>query len=166
MATALTKEGNAALHEILREFPYAIYAVGIRGGHGEVNFLIVSWLSQCSFDPPLVMMAVRRDSHSYDLISQGSTFSINLIEKNKRDVAQQLVKPADRVGDKVEQFDYFDGDIGAPVLRSAFAYIECKVLEIHEPGDHAVVIGEIATGTRRVSGAQLMCSDLHWHYAG
>jgi flavin reductase (DIM6/NTAB) family NADH-FMN oxidoreductase RutF len=157
---------DRTLHEILREMPCALYAIGLRGGHAEVNFLIVSWLTQCSFDPPLLMMAVRRNSFSYDLISEGDAFSVNLIDKGKRELAQQLVKPADRVGDKVGKFDYSDGETGAPILRDAFAYIECKVREIHEPGDHAIVIGEIVNGGQRGTGDQLACSDLHWHYAG
>lgn len=157
---------DRTLHEILREMPYALYAVGLRGRHDEMNFLIVSWLTQCSFDPPLLMMAVRRNSFSYDLINKGDAFSVNLIDKTERELARQLVKPADRVGDKVARFDYEEGNSGTVILRDAFAYIECEVREIHEPGDHAIVIGEIMGGGQRATGRQLMCSDLHWHYAG
>lgn len=162
----MNAQTDRTLHEILREMPYAVYAVGLRGSHDEMNFLIVSWLTQCSFDPPLLLMAVRRDTFSYDLINEGDAFSLNLIDKGKRSLAQQLVKPADRVGDKVAQFDHTAGETGAPILRDAFGYVECKAREIHEPGDHAIVIGEIVSGGRQGTGNQLMCSDMHWHYAG
>jgi flavin reductase (DIM6/NTAB) family NADH-FMN oxidoreductase RutF len=156
------------VHEILRQIPYGIYVVGVRGnGTGDgFNALIVSWMTQCSFDPPLLMIAVRKPSRSYDLVKQGEAFSVNFIDKSDRRLARQLVKPADRAGDKLGKVGHVEEETGAPILRKAFAYLECKVREIHEPGDHAIVIGQVVNAGRHGSGEPLMCSDLRWHYGG
>jgi flavin reductase (DIM6/NTAB) family NADH-FMN oxidoreductase RutF len=61
------------MHETLRQIPYGLYVVGTRGeGGGEMNVMAASWVTQCSFDPPLIMVAVRRPSRSYDLIKRGN----------------------------------------------------------------------------------------------
>jgi flavin reductase (DIM6/NTAB) family NADH-FMN oxidoreductase RutF len=161
------QRANPVVHEVLRELPYGMYVVGVRSGHnGDFSALIVSWLTQCSFDPPLIMIAVRQGTRSYDLVKEGRVFSINLVDKNEQELARQLVKPSDRVGDKLASFAHAEEDTGAPILQKAFAYIECKVREIHEPGDHAIVIGEVVNAGRHGVGEPLMCSDLGWHYAG
>jgi flavin reductase (DIM6/NTAB) family NADH-FMN oxidoreductase RutF len=146
--------------------PYGLYVVGVRGSNGNFNALLVSWLTQCSFDPPLLMIAVRKDSRSYDLVKRGKVFSVNLIDKSNRRLAREFVKPADRVGNKLAKVTHLDGSTGAPILGKAFAFIECKVREIREPGDHAIVIGEVVDAGRQGTGDPLMCSDLRWHYGG
>jgi flavin reductase (DIM6/NTAB) family NADH-FMN oxidoreductase RutF len=157
---------NLTVHEILREIPYGIYVVGIRGKDRAVNALLVSWLAQCSFDPPLIMIAVRRGTRSYDLIKEGKVFSVNLIDKSEEELARHFVKPSERIGEKLEKTDHLEERTGAPILPQAFAYLECNVREMHEPGDHAIVIGEVVNAGQPGKGRVLMCSDLHWHYAG
>jgi flavin reductase (DIM6/NTAB) family NADH-FMN oxidoreductase RutF len=158
---------NRVVHDVLREIPYGLYIVGIRSGNnGDFNALVVSWMTQCSFDPPLVMIAIRRGTRSYDLVKKGEAFSINLIDKRDRRLVKEMVKPADRVGDKLGKVAHVEEDTGAPILRDAFSYIECKVREIYEPGDHVVVLGEVVNAGRHRSGESLTCSDLRWHYAG
>jgi flavin reductase (DIM6/NTAB) family NADH-FMN oxidoreductase RutF len=100
------------------------------------------------------------------LVKQGRVFSVNLIDKSEQRLARQLVKPSACVGDKLGKVAHVAEDTGAPVLRQAFAYVECKVREIHEPGDHAIVIGEVVNAGKHGAGKSLMCSDLRWHYAG
>ena len=157
---------DAAIHEVLREIPYGLHVVGVRGDDGEFNALVVSWLTQCSFDPPLLMIAVRQGTRSYDLVKQGRAFSINLLDKPEKELARQFVKPSDRVGNKLGTVAHVEKETGAPILEQAFAYIECNVRQIYEPGDHAIVIGEVVNADRQGEGEALMCSDLKWHYAG
>jgi len=163
----MKRSRSPTIHAVLRQIPYALYViVGSGKDDSDHNALVVSWLTQCSFDPPLLMIALRKGSRSYDLMRRGKAFSVNLIDKSERRLARELVKPAQRVGNKLEKFANTEGDTGVPILRRAFAYLECKVREIREPGDHALVIGEVVKAGQHNTGEQLMCSDLRWHYAG
>ena len=154
-------------HEVLRQIPYGLYVVGVRGREtGDVNALVVSWLTQCSFDPPLLMMAVTLGTHSYELLKEGRVFSVNLIDQSQKRIIRQMVKPSHKIGDKLGKVGHVEEDTGAPILRKAFAYLECKVRKIYEPGDHAIVVGEIVNSGRLGAGESLMCSDMKWHYGG
>ena len=154
-------------HEALRRIPYGIYVVGVRGnGDGAMNALAASWVTQCSFDPPLVMVAVRKDSLTYELVKAGRVFSLNLLDKKDRGIIRILERPARSTGDKLGKVGHDEQDTGAPILRHAFAYAECKVRELYEPGDHALVVGEVVHAGLRGKGTPLMCADLKWHYGG
>lgn len=158
---------NRTTHDILRALPYGLYIVGVRGKkNGEMNALVVSWLTQCSFDPPLIMLAVHRGTRSYELLKEGKVFSVNLIDKKEQRLARMLVKPSDRVGDKLGKVGHIEEDTGAPILRKAFAYLECKVRKMIEPGDHAIAIGEVVNAAWHGKGQPLLCSDLRWRYGG
>ena len=154
-------------YEVLRQIPYGLYAVGFRNRNvTELNANVVSWITQCSFDPPMLMVTIRKPSHSYDLLRDGMVFSVNLIDRRHRELVRQLVKPCDHAGDKLGRVGHVEEDTGAPILRKAYAYVECRVKEIYEPGDHALVIGEVVNAGFHDRGEPLMCSDMRWHYAG
>lgn len=152
-------------HEVLRQFPYAVYILGV-GRDDEMNAMAASWVTQCSFDPPLLMVAVRKGTHTYDLIQEARAFTINLIDKKHGDIIRTLEKPFHTTADKILQVKLSKSETAAPVLEQAFAFIECEVREIYEPGDHALVIGEVLHSVMREPGDVISCSDLKWHYGG
>lgn len=154
-------------HEALRQIPYGLYVVGVRGkDDGEMNATAASWVTQCSFDPPLLLVALRKPSRTYDVVKEGRVFSLNLLDKKDRRIIRALERPARSVGDKLGKVGHMEEDTGAPILRDAFAYIECKVQAIYEPGDHALIVGEVVHAGLRFEGVPLMCTDLRWHYGG
>lgn len=154
-------------HEALRQIPYGLYVIGVRGnGDGAMNALAASWVTQCSFDPPLLLVAVRKPSRTYDLVKTGKAFSLNLLDKKDGRIIRTLERPARSVGDKLGKVGHVEEDTGAPILRHAFAYVECRVREIYEPGDHALIVGEVVHAGFRREGEPIMCADLKWHYGG
>ena len=155
------------VHETLRQIPYGLYAIGVRGrNNGDLNAMAASWVTQCSFDPPLVMVAMRKPSRSYDLVKAGRVFSVNLLDKKERRIIRTLEQPSRSAGDKLGKVGHVEEDTGAPILRHAFGYLECKVRAIYEPGDHALVVGEVVHAGLRDRGETLMCADFKWHYGG
>ncbi len=158
---------NRTTHEALRQIPYGLYVVGVRGnGDGALNAATISWVMQCSFDPPLVLIAIRKPSRTYDLLKTGKVFSLNLLDKKDRRIVRTLERPSRSAGDKLGKVGHVEEDTGAPILRHAFAYTECRVRAIYEPGDHALVVGEVVHAGLRCRGDPLMCADLKWHYGG
>ena len=154
-------------HEALRQIPYGLYVLGVRGnGDGYMNALAVSWVTQCSFDPPLLMVAVRKTSRSFNLVKKGKVFSLNLLDKKEKRIIRTLERPFCSAGDKLGKVSHVEEDTGAPILRRAFAYLECKVRSIYQPGDHALIVGEVVHGGLRGRGHPMMCADLKWHYGG
>ena len=51
--------------EILKTIPYGFYITGVVGADGEANGFTTCWVSQVSFEPQQVVIAVRRDPVSY-----------------------------------------------------------------------------------------------------
>jgi flavin reductase (DIM6/NTAB) family NADH-FMN oxidoreductase RutF len=128
--------------------------------------MTAAWVTQCSFDPPLLMVAVRKPSRSYNLVKAGRVFTLNLLDKKERRIIRTLERPSRAAGDKLGKVGHVEEDTGAPILRHAFAYVECRVRAIYEPGDHALVVGEVVHAAVRGRGEPLTCADLKWHYGG
>lgn len=152
-------------HEVLRQLPYAVYILAV-GHDDDKNAMAASWVTQCSFEPPLLLVAVRKGTHTYDLIQDGGTFTLNLVDKKHSDIIKTLERPFHMATDKIDEVGYNEGESGVPILKEAFAYLQCEVREIYEPGDHALVIGEVINAGLRTQGNAITCADLKWHYGG
>ena len=150
----------------LRKIPHGVYIVGVK--HGEqLNAFTATWLTQVSFTPPLVAVGIKKDSHSLTMIREGRVFSVNLLGKDQKPVAEHFVKPSAAIGEKLHGVRHRPGATGAPVLEEAIAYFECEVREIaSERGDHAVVIGEVVDAGVRKDEPALTLMDTGWHYGG
>ncbi len=58
----------------------------------------VNWVTQASFEPPLVAMGVKNDAHAHDMIKDTKAFALNVLGKDQGPMAFTFFKPADAPG--------------------------------------------------------------------
>jgi flavin reductase (DIM6/NTAB) family NADH-FMN oxidoreductase RutF len=156
---------EAVKKQVLRLFTYGLYAVSVADG-GEVNAFTANWLSQASFDPPLLMVSVENDSKSLGMILHSQHFAVNVFESGQRELAGTLGKTAIRVPDKLKGLGYDLSESGCPLLHDALAWVECRVTITAPTGDSTVIIGEvIAVGLQR-EGTPLTMKEAGFRHAG
>ncbi len=150
----------------LRKISHGVYVVGVKQD-AQINAFTATWLTQVSFTPPLVALGIKKDSHSFEMIKQSRVFSVNVLGKDQKSIAEHFVKPASVVGEKLNGVRHRLGKTGAPVLEEALAYFECEVREIaNQLGDHALVIGEVVEAGVHKDEPALTLMDTGWHYGG
>ena len=154
-----------AKKKALRKIVHGVYVIGVRG-EGKLNAFTATWVSQVSFEPPLVMIAVRKSSISHQMIEQSRVFVVNLLASGQKMLAQHFLKPAHLGGDKLQGIPHRPGVTGAPILEEAAAYVECRVREIHPGGDHSIVIGEVIEVGVHQDAEPLTLKETGWSYGG
>jgi flavin reductase (DIM6/NTAB) family NADH-FMN oxidoreductase RutF len=127
----------------LRMIPYGLYVLTAEAPDGRVAAATVNFVTQTSFAPPMVAVGIKADSASYALVKDVKAFALNMLGKDQKGAAFAFFKPADKVGDKIGGEPYRKGSSGAPILLSAAASVECKVVDIVEKGDHHIVVAEV-----------------------
>ncbi len=126
----------------LRMIPYGIYVLTTRSKDGEIAAATVNWVTQTSFDPPLVVVGVKAESGACHILKQAGSFALNFLGKGQQGLAFTFFKPVDTSGGMLSGQAWHDGSTGSPILEIAPASVEFKVVEIVELGDHHIVIGE------------------------
>jgi flavin reductase (DIM6/NTAB) family NADH-FMN oxidoreductase RutF len=127
----------------LRMIPYGLYVLTAANKNGDVAAATVNWVTQVAFDPPLVVVGVKVDSHAHGLIKQTQAFALNVLGKGQQALAFTFFKPAERKGDTISGEAYRAGTTGAPILTNAPAFVECTLEATVEKGDHSVFIGKV-----------------------
>jgi flavin reductase (DIM6/NTAB) family NADH-FMN oxidoreductase RutF len=165
--------------ETLELFPYGLYIVGSRGSDN-FNGMMADWVMQVSFEPRLVAVSLERNSTTLRNLRESGMFSINVLAAGDRALAVRFCQPRDAskiqgrndanaalVHDKLAGVDHAYGELtGCPVLLGALAYLECKVEQLVETGDHVLAVGLVLGARVLHEGEPLSSRDLGWSYAG
>jgi flavin reductase (DIM6/NTAB) family NADH-FMN oxidoreductase RutF len=139
-----------AKHISLRMIPYGLYVLTSAVGEEKVAAAAVTWVTQASFEPPLVAACVKVDSFVHDVVDESGAFALNMLGKDQSVIAVQFFKPNEPKGLSIGGYRFQFGEGGCPILDSAPAYVECEVKGSLKEGDHSVFLGEvIGAGVRR-----------------
>ena len=128
---------------VLRMIPYGLYVLTAKGKDDTVAAATVNWVTQASFAPPLVVVGVKADSQVHATIKESKAFALNVLGKDQGATAFTFFKPAVREGQTVSGEPFRSGTTGAPVLERAPAFVECRLVESVERGDHSIFVGEV-----------------------
>ncbi|HKW95147.1 MAG TPA: flavin reductase family protein [Methylomirabilota bacterium] len=127
----------------LRMIPYGLYVLTAKGKDDAVAAATVNWVTQASFAPPLLAVGVKTDSHAHALIKESKAFALNVLGKGQQGMAFTFFKPAARDGQTVSGEPFRWGSTGAPILERTPAFVECRLVDSVERGDHSVFVAEV-----------------------
>jgi flavorubredoxin/flavin reductase (DIM6/NTAB) family NADH-FMN oxidoreductase RutF len=114
-----------------------------------VSGMVASWVSQASFSPPAITVAVAKDRAVESLVLKGSAFCLNILAAGAEKAAMRaLLKPFEPGADRFGELETRPGErSGAPVLLgSAASYLECTVTDRLDAGDHWVLLATVEDG--------------------
>jgi len=131
-----------------------------------VGAATVTWLSQASFTPPLVMAAIRPNSNVFACLAESGVAAVHILDATQRDVAQRFFSPTTVTGGTVNGEPYRAGITGAPILKNACAFFECCVRQMVALGDHTVVVMEVVEAQCPRECLPLTVSASPWAYGG
>lgn len=156
----------ATRRKTLRLISNGMYVLTSRCGE-EFGAATVTWLSQASFKPPLLMAAVRANSNVYRCLVQSRLAAIHILGSDQKEVAQKFFFPTKATNGEINGEPFSDGATGVPVLRNAPAYIECRVVEVlNDLGDHSIVVLEAVEAEYRSTVRPLTIAESPWEYGG
>lgn len=128
----------------------------------------VSWVSQISFDPPMVMVAIQKDSDLNETIQRSQTFAINIVGKAELAMLKDFSNESKIEGTRINGYAFEEMETGAPILKDVPAYFECSLHDaLTTEGDHMVFIGKVINAHVRNEDAEpLMEWETDFHYGG
>jgi flavin reductase (DIM6/NTAB) family NADH-FMN oxidoreductase RutF len=152
---------------VLRSFTYGLYAV-LAEHEGERGVFTANWLSQVSFEPPLVALSVELESSTLPLIRASGRFVVCPFAEDQRELAGALGKPKRRAGDKFAALDLetLTTASGPPALAVALGYLVCRVIAETPAGDSVLLLGEVVEAAVINEGEPLTMRAAGFRHAG
>lgn len=107
--------------------------------------MLASWVSQATFSPPGLTIAVAKDRAIEALMYAGDKFVLNILAEG-RQLRKYFMKNFAPGEDRFAGVETTTANNGCPVLTDALAYLECEVISRMECGDHWVVYAAVENG--------------------
>jgi flavin reductase (DIM6/NTAB) family NADH-FMN oxidoreductase RutF len=128
---------TAEFRRTLGHFVTGVTVVSYAPADGsEFRGTTVNSFTSVSLEPPLVLVSLSKTSRSSAAIKPGVPYAVNVLHHGQRDLAMHFAgrpKPETRVDWEVRA--------GVPHLAEAGAFFRCVARDVHDAGDHVLVVG-------------------------
>ena len=105
-------------------------------GIDEFRGTTVNSFTSVSLQPPLVLVSLGRQTRAAAALRPGSAYAVNVLHHGQRDLAMRFAgRP--QFGTRVE----WEVRAGVPHLAECGAYFRCVAQDVHDGGDHQLVVG-------------------------
>jgi flavin reductase (DIM6/NTAB) family NADH-FMN oxidoreductase RutF len=155
----------AVRKSVLRLFTYGLYAVGVASDERR-NLFTANWLTQVSFDPPLLALSVENDGYSIGLIRESGMFAVSVLSAEDREKAGALGKRWALRPTKIDKVAYELGAGGCPILTDALGAVECRVTGSMPAGDSTLFLAEVVAARLMREGTPLTMAAAGFRHAG
>jgi flavorubredoxin/flavin reductase (DIM6/NTAB) family NADH-FMN oxidoreductase RutF len=112
---------------------------------GVSSGMLASWVSQASFNPPGLTIAVAKDRAMEPLTHSGNQFVVNILAEGK-ELRKHFMKSFTPGQDRFAGIETEESSNGCPILSGALSYLECSVETRMEAGDHWLVYASVDNG--------------------
>lgn len=129
----------------LGRIPSGIFILTVASGTVETGML-ASWAQQCSFQPPQVSLAIKREREIASLLAKDAYFTLNLLESSQTDMIAHFGKGFPLDADAFAGLEVTREPGRGPVLSEALAYLQCRVVDRFPAGDHDLFVAAVVAG--------------------
>ncbi|WP_115081274.1 diflavin flavoprotein [Synechococcus sp. N32] len=109
--------------------------------------MVASWVSQASFSPPGITVAVAKDRAVEALLHKGDRFALNVLAEGRETaLMKQFLQPFEPGADRFAGLELDTSPAEQPLLPDALAWLDGKVSQRMECGDHWLIYAEVDRG--------------------
>lgn len=128
------------LRRIMGLFATGVTILTTRDGQGNFYGLTANAVTSLSLVPPLVLICIDRKAETFAHFYDSKTFVVNILAEGQDALSTRFAKSG---GDKFGGVAHRVGRLGTPVLDGALGYLECRIVETFEGGDHVIHLGQV-----------------------
>ena len=121
-------------------------------------------VTQVSYEPPLILVAVHPNRYSHGLIEKSNAFVLHVLDKSQKNMLKRFKGPDPEK--KFSGLSWKTKKTGAPILKDCMVWFELQIKERHDPGNHTLFIGEVINSGVNSPGTPLCTLEYDGMYIG
>jgi len=147
--------------DIMGTAPATVTVVTTIGVDGQPRGLTVGAVTSVSADPPSLLISLDQRSRSLRHLVAAGRFAVNYLRGDRAEVSRRFAMPGE---DRFAEVEWRAGSTGMPILEGdSLAWLECRIEQVIESGDHVVLIAAVEDGVAPPAGSRPLMYFRH-HY--
>jgi flavin reductase (DIM6/NTAB) family NADH-FMN oxidoreductase RutF len=129
---------------------------------GKPYGLTASSFASLSLDPPLVLVCLSRTLSTYEIIEGAGAFAVNILSSHQLEVARRFAGLHPSLIDRFDEVEWTPSKNGSPLLPGCLAWVDCRIRNIYDGGDHSIFVGAVEDAGVTGVGDPLLYHNRLW----
>lgn len=129
----------------------------------EIHGLTCNAFCSISLSPPTVLVSISTHTRTDKLMRESKVLAVNILSDSQADLSNRFAgRHKDKEADRFEGFQWRKSVTGAPIFEGTQAYLDCKVVNAFETGDHTLYVAEVVDSGVHDARSPLMFYRSHY----
>jgi flavin reductase (DIM6/NTAB) family NADH-FMN oxidoreductase RutF len=126
----------------LGHFACSVTVVTTLAKDGAYHGITVSSFASLSLDPPLVLICIDKRAAAHDILAESGFFCVNFLHEGQVNLSNRFAgrDPGQR---SFADIPLYTRVTGAPVFAEALGFVDCRITNTYDGGDHTIFVGEV-----------------------
>ena len=146
----------AGIGRALSRVPSGLYVL-TAGVGTDATGILASWVQQVGFEPPAVVVALKKGRPIEELVRSQETFCISVIDEGSKALMGHFARGFEPGVSAFDGIETRTTEQGTPYPAAAHAHLVCRRVGVAEDWtDHTVVCGEVIAGEGQLEATPLV----------
>jgi 3-hydroxy-9,10-secoandrosta-1,3,5(10)-triene-9,17-dione monooxygenase reductase component len=141
-APATSTATSPDLRQAMRRYVTGVTVVTALTDDGRLAGMTANSFTSVSLDPPLVLFCLDHSARSCGPFLRAGRIAIHMLADDQDEIARAFAR---RGGDRGAICPWHINARGFAILDHSFAVLECRIVDVHNAGDHAIVVARVQT---------------------
>lgn len=129
-----------AFRACLGQFATGVSVVTCSGSDGHPCGITANSFSSVSLEPPLILWNIAKSSNSLQAFLHAKEFAVHVLTDRQQALSIQFARSDHTLFDGVT---YSRSNANVPILPDCLAVFECSRHQVHDAGDHYIIVGHV-----------------------
>ncbi len=130
----------ADLRRALGTFATGVTVVTTMDADGTPRGFTANSFTAVSLEPPLILVCLAKTAASCPVFHAAESYAVNILSEAQKAVSAVF---SSRAEDRFAAVDWSTRATGSPIIAGVVAWLDCRMHEVVDAGDHCILIGRI-----------------------
>ncbi len=133
---------------------------------GQQYGMTVNSFTSISLDPPLVSLALKKLTHTHELVEKSGEFSVTILASDQKEYSDRFAGKHPEIKDRFQGISTETLALNAPLLKGGTAYFNCRVVNSIPLGENTLFVAEVIAAQGDGTGEPLVYHNrVYWELA-
>lgn len=133
---------------------------------GQRYGMTVNSFTSISLDPPLISVALRKLTHTHELVERSGEFSVTILSAGQSQLSDRFAGRHPEIKDRFEGVEMETLAIPAPLLKGGMGFFNCRVVNAVPVGENTLFVAEVVAARGEGEGDPLVYHNrVYWSLA-
>lgn len=150
------------LKQAMSQWTSGVTVVTTRAENGALKGMTASSFTSLSLEPLMILVCVAKKLYSHQVLLENGVFAVNILSEHQKYWGELFAGMHPSIEDRFSVTGYDTALTGSPILPDVLGWLDCRLHQTHDAGDHTIFIGEVIAAKGNPGALPLTYFNRQW----